>query len=230
MNTRAPHIPPLLGFIRPQWGGGGLLWEECRALSQDIYWSGNGEIERFSQIRKFECWGYWVGSVKCALLVSKSYFNKCLILKMSVLCVDIFYEISAKLRHLVWCQLLLVYVVWVARAPCPVSAHQLQERENIKLVCAQWPVTRCAKLRLITINNNQLNVTISITVIINSWWDCFWLRKQVILSLTIPRVSSAPSGYYQCQCWFPFLIFIATIEELKLSIVWNVNTSMLQHC
>ena len=92
-------------------------------------------------------------------------------------------------------------------------------REKIKIVCAQWPVTRCAKLRLITINNNQLNVTISITVIINSWWDCFWLGKQVILSLAIPRVSSAPSGYYQCQCWFPFLIFIATLEELKLRIV-----------
>ena len=59
----------------------------------------------------------------CVLLVSKSYFNKCLILKMSVLCVDIFYEISAQLRHLVWCTLLLVYVVWASRAQCPVSAH-----------------------------------------------------------------------------------------------------------
>ena len=42
---------------------------------------------------------------------------------MSVLCVDTFYEISAQLRHLVWCQLLLVYVVWATRAQCPVWTH-----------------------------------------------------------------------------------------------------------
>ena len=64
------------------------------------------------------------------------------------------------------------------------------ERKYQICLCGQWPVTRCAKLRLITINNNQLNVTISITVIINSWWDCFWLGKHVILSLSIPRLSS----------------------------------------
>ena len=90
--------------------------------------------------------------MKCALLVSKSYFNKCLILKMSVLCVDIFYEISAKLRHLVWCQLLLVYVVWVARAPCPVSAHQLQERENQNCLC---PVTSDQMCQIETHYNKQ---------------------------------------------------------------------------
>ena len=124
----------------------------------------------------------------------KSYFNKCLILKMSVLCVDIFYEISAQLRHLVWCQLPLVYVVWATRVQTGSSSSlvtpgasiitgETRERKyQICLLCVQWPVTRCAKLRVITINNNQLNVTISITVIINSWWDCLWLGKQVILS------------------------------------------------
>ena len=153
VNTRALHIPPLLGLIRPQWGGGGLLWEECRALSQDIYWSGNGEIERFSQIRKY--WVAWVASVKWALLVSKSYFNKCLILKMSVLCVDIFYEISAQLRHLVWCQLLLVYVVWVARAPCPVSSVYSSASGERKYQICLCPVTSDQMCQIETHYNKQ---------------------------------------------------------------------------
>ena len=53
---------------------------------------------------------------------------------VSFMCVDIFYEISAQLRHLVWCTLLLVYVVWAARAQCPVSArhprHPGEERRE----------------------------------------------------------------------------------------------------
>ena len=120
----------------------------------------------------------------------------------------------------------------VLRVQCLVSTHQLQERENIKFVCAQWPVTRCAKLRLITINNNQLNVTISITVIINSWWDCFWLGKQVILSLAVPRVSSK-----LVITRLPLLVLVSLRNIhyysrrtlMKYDMLCYVNASMLQH-
>lgn len=166
------------------------------------------------------------------------------------MCVDIFYEISAQLRHLVWCTLLLVYVVWAARAQCPVSAHhprhpgeEREERENIKFVCVQWPVTRCAKLRLITINNNQLNVTISITVIINSWWDCFWLGKHVILSLSILWVDSwveiccsltmlDSMDLNYCRIHSPLTSFVRKAKRksqiVELVLEDNLN-SMLQH-
>ena len=86
---------------------------------------------------------------------------------MSVLCVDTFYEISAQLRHLVWCQLLLVYVVWATRAQCPVWTHhprhwspgpwqlspeRRERRENIKFVC---PVTSDQMCQIETHYNKQ---------------------------------------------------------------------------